>query len=170
METFEQNVEWNINQIAVQFRHAELVNGRARSGYYKVAIMLAASVVEALAYKILDRNVGNIKLLEDWKCTKHNFLPKEYDNNQNDRLSICRRVRPEFKLDKTTDFKKVNEVCRKAGIFSDKTFKRVEKIRVLRNKIHLQGLNTLDRSYTKKELEFVASIMNELLGKILNTK
>lgn len=169
METFRQNVEWNINQIAVQFRHAELVNGRARSGYYKVAIMLAASIVEALAYKILDGN-GATGILEDWKCTKHNFLPKDYDNNANERLSICRRVRPEFKLDKTTDFKKVNDVCHKIGIFSDKTFRRVEKIRTLRNKIHLQGLSTLDRSYTKKELESVSSVINELLGKMLNVK
>ena len=64
------------------------------------------------------------------------------------------------------DFKKVNEICFKLGVFSKKFFKKIEKIRNLRNKIHIQGLSNLDRSYTKKELEFISSIMNDLLGKL----
>ena len=53
---FDKNVEWNLVQIAVQVGHAEKVRTRARSGYYKSAIMLAAAIVEALAYKILEKN------------------------------------------------------------------------------------------------------------------
>lgn len=81
-------------------------------------------------------------------------------------MSICERTKPKFRLNKQTDFKKVNEVCLVLKIFSKKLFNKIEKVRKLRNKIHIQGLNNLDRSYTKNELEFISSVMNELLGKI----
>ena len=165
-ETFNQNVQWNLEQIAVQVGHAEQVKTRARSGYYKSAVILAAAIVEALAYKVLEKN-NTLKMpMEDWHCVRSNFLPQQYKSDKGERLSICERTRSEFKLNKQTDFKKVNEVCLDLKIISKKLFNKIEKIRKLRNKIHIQGLDNLDRSYTKSELEFISSAMNELLGKI----
>lgn len=165
-ETFSKNVKWNLEQIAVQVGHAESVKTRARSGYYKSAIILAAAIVEALAYKTLEQNSSLDMPLEDWKCICSNFLPNKYQSNNGERLSICERKKLKFELNKQTDFKKVNEVCLTLGIFSKKLFNKIERVRKLRNKIHIQGLNNLDRSYTKHELEFISSVMNELLGKI----
>lgn len=163
--TFEQNVRWNIEQIAVQFGHAQKVKGRARSGYYKTAIILTASVVEALAFKILSKSTIEMPLM-DWQCKNSALLSEFYQSKNGCKLSLCERFRPVFKLERNTDFKKVNEVCLKLKIFSKKFFEKIEKVRELRNKIHIQGLNNIDRSYTKKELEFVSSVMNELLNKI----
>lgn len=163
-ETFKINVAWHIRQILVLNFHAENVNGRARSGYYKSAIMLAASVAEAISFKILEKN-NNLKMpLEDWKCIYSSPLPARYKSERGNRLSICERSQPSFLLSKQTDFKKVNEVCKKLKLFDDKLFKKVEKIRVLRNKIHIQGLDNIDRSYTKKELVFVSSVVGELVS------
>jgi len=164
-DTFAENVKWNLEQVAVQVGHAEKVKGRARSGYYKAAIMLAASIVEALAFKILSKSKLEMPL-GDWQCKNSSFLPIFCQSKNKNRLSVCERIQPIFKLERKTDFKKVNEVCLKLGIFSQKSFKKIDKIRKLRNKIHIQGLSNLDRSYTKKQLEFVSSIMDELLGKI----
>ena len=165
-ETFNQNVQWNLEQIAVQVGHAEQVKTRARSGYYKSAVILAAAIVEALAYKVLEKN-NTLKMpMEDWHCVRSNFLPQQYKSDKGERLSICERTRFEFKLNKQTDFKKVNQVCLILKIFSKKLFNKIERVRKLRNKIHIQGLDNLDRSYTKSELEFISSIMNELLSKI----
>ena len=121
-EIFKQNVKWNIVQIAVQVAQAERVKGRAKSGFYKAATMLAASVVEALAFKLLEVNRGVDMPLEDWRCIESNPLPKKYvvDGAQ---LSICKRIQHKFQLKKHTDFKKVNEVNRKLGIFSKKSKK-----------------------------------------------
>ncbi len=162
---FKQNVNWNIDQIAVQVAQAEKVKGRAKSGFYKAAIILAASVIEALAFKLLETNEKLEMPLEDWDCVESNPLPKKYiiDGAQ---LSICKRVQQKFKLKKHTDFKKVNEVAQKLNIFSKSFFNKIEKVRELRNKIHIQGLNRPDRSYTKKELEFISSVMVELLDKL----
>lgn len=165
-ETFNKNVQWNLEQVAVQVGHAEQVKTRARSGYYKSAIILAAAIVEALAYKILEQNNSLKMPIEDWHCVRSSFLPERYKSDKNERLSICERTRSEFKLNKQTDFKKVNEVCFNLKLFSKKLFNKIERVRKLRNKIHIQGLDNLDRSYTKNELEFISSVMNELLGKI----
>ncbi|NCO24987.1 hypothetical protein GW901_00470 [Candidatus Parcubacteria bacterium] len=163
--TFTENIRWNLEQIVVQFRHAEKVKGRARSGYYKAAIMLAASVVEALAFKILSES--NLKMpLGDWQCKNSSFLPEFCQSKNGYKLSVCERIQPVFKLERNTDFKKVNEICLELKIFSKRFFKKIEKVRILRNKIHIQGLGNIDRSYTKKELEFVSSVMNELLNKL----
>ncbi|MFA5413250.1 MAG: hypothetical protein WC348_01790 [Patescibacteria group bacterium] len=165
-EAFKRNVLWNLEQVAVQVGHAEKVRTRARSGYYKAAIILAAAIVEALVYKILEQN-NTLKMpLEDWRCIRSNFLSQRYKSDKGERLSVCERIRPQFELNKQTDFKKVNEVCLALKIFPKKIFKKIEKIRTLRNKIHIQGLDNIDRSYTKHELEFISSVMDELLSKI----
>ena len=104
--------------------------------------------------------------LEDWKCVRSNLLSPAYKSDKAERLSICERVKQKFKLTRQTDFKKVNEVCLALGLFSKGLFNKIEKIRHLRNKIHIQGLENLDRSYTKHELEFIGSVMNELLNKV----
>ncbi|MBI5412588.1 hypothetical protein HZA43_05480 [Candidatus Peregrinibacteria bacterium] len=163
---FKQNLDWNIRQIAIQFSQAEKVNGRARSGFYKAAVISAASVVEALAFKLLETNEKLEMPLGDWLCKDSNFLPLKYITNDGARLSICKRTQERFKLTKNTDFKKVNEVCYKLKLFSQQFFKKIEKIRRLRNKIHIQGLNIADRSYTKRELEFISSVMAQLLDKL----
>jgi len=165
-ETFNKNVQWNLEQVAVQVGHAERVKTRARSGYYKSAIILAATIVEALAYKFLEQNNSLKMPLEDWQCVRSNFLPQTYKSTGGNRLSICERIQPRFKLTKQTDFKKVNEVCFALKIFPKNFFRRIERVRKLRNKIHIQALENIDRSYTKRELEFISSVMNELLGKI----
>jgi hypothetical protein len=165
-EVFKKNVQWNIEQIGVQVGHAERVKARARSGYYKSAIILAAAVVEALAYKLLEQKSNLAMPLEDWKCVNSQFLNASFKSERGERLCICERIRPKFKLDNKTDFIKVNKICLDLKIFTRQFFDKIEKVRKLRNKIHIQCLSCLGRSYTKQELEFVSSIMDKLLAKI----
>jgi hypothetical protein len=164
-EVFKKNVEWNMGQVATQLIHAGGVNGRARSGFYKVTVMLAASVVEALAFKFLEIHSSCEMPLDDWTCRESHLLPEQYMSD-GCRLSVCKRTQEKFELKKHTDFKKINEVCRKLSLFSDKFFGDIEKIRTLRNKIHIQGLEYVDRSYTKRELKFISSVIPLLLGKL----
>lgn len=162
-DAFYKNVVWNLNLVSVQVAHAESVKGRARSGYYKVAIILASTIVEALAYTILENNRSRQMPLEDWKCQNSQYLSSIFVSRNGEKLSICERVRPIFNLNQQTDFKKVNEVCLKLSLYHKKLFRKIEKIRILRNKIHIQGLKNIDRSYRKQELEFVSSAIDDLL-------
>ena len=125
--TFEQNVVWNIKQIAVQVGHAEKVKTKAKSGYYKVAIILTASIVEALAFKLLSESQkGKEMPFDDWVCLNSSLLSEKYTSKDGLRLSICERKQPRFELRRTTDFKKVNEICFKLGVFSKKFFKKIK--------------------------------------------
>ncbi len=164
-EIFQKNLEWNANQVFAQINQAEQFKGRARSGFYKAGIIFASSVVEALAYKLLEKNLEEKILLDDWSCSESTLLPKTFVVNGS-RLSICKRVQQEFQLKRHTDFKKVNEICLKLSIFSQPFYERVEKIRELRNKVHIQGLNRMDRSYTRKDMEFISYVMDEIWGKL----
>jgi hypothetical protein len=57
--TLRQNIDWNIGLIATQVGHANSAKTRARSGYYKLAIIIAASIIEALVHLLLRRTVGD---------------------------------------------------------------------------------------------------------------
>lgn len=161
---FIDNINWNIDQISVQTSHAESVKGRARSGYYKAAIILAASVVEALAYRLLEVNQGKEMPFEDSDCYESITLPASLLPDQAGyNLMICKRTKKRFKLESRTDFSKVINISFKLSLFSHKFKLKLDKIRELRNKVHIQGLKDTDRSYTKKELESVSYAINKLI-------
>ncbi len=165
LKIFEQNIKWNISQIISQNSQAQMLRGRAKSGFYKAAIIFASSVVEALVFNLLEKKGDTEMPLEEWNCIESNLLPQTYVIDGS-RLSICKRGRQKFQLRKHTDFKKVNEICLKLNIFSHEFFEKIEKIRELRNKVHIQGLNHVDRSYTKRELEVISSVIDDLLVKL----
>jgi len=163
----ENNIRWHIEQIAVQVGHADRVKGRAKSGYYKVAILLAAAVVEALAHIILVRELNKGVALPKgpWECYESHSLPQSYQSGTQ-LLAICKRRQSIFKLTKKTDFAIVNKISYDLNIFSNAFFKRLEWIRATRNNIHLQGLDRIDRSYTKRQLDSVGYAIDKLIDKI----
>jgi hypothetical protein len=57
-------------------------------------------------------------------------------------------------------------VCLKKGLFTKRLFNKVEAVRAIRNKIHIQGLEYVDRSYTQHDVERIAMIADELLNKL----
>lgn len=161
------NVSWNIQQAAVQYEHARHVRVRARSGYYKLAILLIASVVEAIAHLLLQKHIDNgVELpTTGYECYSCHALPKSFYSDKEE-LVICKRRKPDFRLTTQTDFQAVNRVSLKVGLFSKRFYNKIEKVRKLRNKIHIQSLNFVDRSYTKSDLEYVSSVLSEILKKI----
>ena len=165
--TLRANVNLVLNQIVIQVRHADNVRGRARSGYYKVAILLAATVVEALAHSILKLklNDGATPPLGGWECYESYNLPKSHQPTTH-LLSVCKRRKSVFRLTNKTDFVRVNETCRDLGIFSSNFFQKIDRVRIMRNRIHLQSLNRVDSSYTKKQLDSVGYVINKLIDKI----
>ena len=165
-DILKKNLKWNLTQISVQSAHAQNVRGRARSGYYKVAFMLAASIVEALEHYLLQKNCQLPMPLEDIECKEHSLLPYNYTLSTDFMLAICKRIQKKFELKSNTDFVKVNEVCKKLNLVNLSLYKRIDSIREKRNNIHLQGLNVLDRSYTNKQLESVSSVISALIDKV----
>lgn len=162
-----ENIMFNIELIGVQVRNALRVQGRARSGYYKVAILLAAAIAEALAHQVLKMRLesGTAPPNNPWECYECHDLPQSHQQ-ATFKLAICKRRQLPFDLTARTDFARVNKVCLDLGIFSEQFFRKIERVRDLRNRIHLQGLDQVDRSYTKRQLMSVSYVLNKLLDKL----
>jgi len=158
------NIEWHIELIAVQIRHAEKVKGRARSGYYKLATLLVASIVEAVVHALLIRKLGIDGVIStgDYETYECSLLPKTFCPQED--LVICKRRSENIQMRKNPDFAVLNRACLKEKLLSEKLFKKVESVRKIRNKIHIQGLDYIDRSYTKNNLVKLADVMNSLLS------
>ncbi|HKC14489.1 MAG TPA: hypothetical protein VKC89_00775 [Patescibacteria group bacterium] len=165
--TLKSNIEWNIVQISLQINHANSVNGKAKSGYYRVSILLAAAVAEALAHTLLKDKLdgGMIPPDEGWECFETHDLPDSHQPTTH-RLSVCKRRKLPFQLTNKTDFVKVNKISKDLGIFSNAFFVKMDKVRILRNKIHLQSLTIVDRSYNKDQLDSIGYVIGKLLNKI----
>lgn len=162
-ETLRENIEWHIELIAIQIKHAEKVQGRARSGYYKIATILAASIIEALVHALLVKKLGadGVIVTDEKEVYECHPLPKKFYND--DELIIGKRREKKIRMVKNPDFAVLNNTCLKEKVYTNKFFKKVESIRKMRNKIHIQGLTYVDRSYTKKDVGNASDIIDHLL-------
>jgi hypothetical protein len=162
------HISQTIDDIAVQINHAQRVNGRARSGYYRVAILLAASLVEAMLYGFilhkcdkepeLNRNVKRFKKSKE--ATTLIELPKATLGSQKE-LWICEINR--HKIDKMHGFKDMNDYDLEIGIISKRLYTELEFVRNKRNEIHLQTLDSSARNYNSRILDRVANAFFKIL-------
>jgi hypothetical protein len=162
------NVNWNVELIANQLKHAQLAKGRARSGYYKLAVIIGASIVEAFVHLLLLNNIKDGEVLrtgkkETYECSP---LPKNFYRVPGEELVIAKRRDEIISIKGNTDFVILNRVCLEKGLFTKRFFRKVEAVRTIRNKVHIQGLGYVDRSYTRHDVEKIAMIANELLNKL----
>ncbi|MCE9585062.1 hypothetical protein K8Q94_00350 [Candidatus Nomurabacteria bacterium] len=157
------NIEWHIELIAIQISHAKKVKGRARSGYYKMATILGATIVEGLVHAILQNKLGIDGVIFTGKKISYDCceLPKRF--SEKEQLAICKRKDEKIELKKNPDFAVLNNTCLKERLFSKEVFNRVEDVRKTRNKIHIQGLDHIDRSYTNNNVEKIAKTVNRLV-------
>ena len=154
-ENLRANIQWNIGLMIVQLRHAQKAKGRARSGYYKLDFMIGASIVEALVHALLLREIGEDGTIKTGKKEIYGCspLPSNFYRSPEEELVIAKRRDEVISLRRNTDFVILNRVCLNKGLFTKKFFDKVESIRTGRNKIHIQGLSYVDRSYTQHDME-----------------
>lgn len=163
-----ENIVHAVSLTAVQLDHAEKVKGRAKSGYYKVACQQLAPIVEALAYSLLDREVRRGKDLPanaDWEYFDAHPLPKKFITDR-DRWYLCKRRREKVHLSPKLDFSKIIDFSEKMGIYKTKKglARRCHWVRDLRNRIHLQGLDDVDRRYNKATVDKISKTIEDLMN------
>jgi hypothetical protein len=159
------NMKVTIGDVIVQYQQAQKVQTRARTGHYKVAILLMASVVEALLYDIIDTkcaaNPALWKTIQYKRYTKlHTIVGTKIGVSKD--LYICREDIVDFQLGKKAMLEQMNIFCRDAKIISLKQSLEIEYVMRKRNEIHLQGLASVNRTYTAAMLDRVAKIAREL--------
>lgn len=140
------------------------------SSFRKTIIVYTATIIEALLlWKLKEKVKGNnVELKEDWRykdVRKIHTLEKD----PLEEIVWCKRIKEtEKKKISKLNLVETNRLCKKYKIITENDFKNVEKVRKLRNKLHISGLKRLEKGYTKKDLEFVFGVakrIKELVSK-----
>jgi hypothetical protein len=139
------------------------------SSIYKDMIVHTGTIIEACLHyslrKFIDAEI--IKSSEVMPKIKKDVLVKllfELDEGQQIRL-IKKQVSNE-KLKVTTAFKVINEATKKADIITPELYEKVERVRELRNNIHVTGLSAIDDGYDKEIANEVFDIASEVIQRI----
>lgn len=127
------------------------ISNTAKSSYYRAATMLICTIVEGLAYqlvKIKTDHIGNV--IEEYTEHKQiHSIPKSIFGTKNEVL-ICEKVKKDLHItDNGAGFAKLNLFLKNEGIISVREYRALERVRIERNRFHLQGLGSSDTGYTK---------------------
>ena len=133
----------------------------------KTIIIHTASIIEALLLWKLKQfcKTKKIEMDDEWKYPNIRIL---YKINGSEEVFAGIRKKEKQDIDRL-DFIKITLLCKSYKIISSDEFKsEVDRVRELRNKLHIGGLTEIEKEYSKKELEFcfsVAKKVKELVGK-----
>ena len=136
---------------------------------YKNMIFYTAAIVESCINYCINFLINKEKINEKdvmsfgWKYKNCKIL-FDADNG----LTICgvHRIKEYEKFNCSTQFITLNRIAKTAKIFNNELFEEAEKLRTLRNKMHLAGLNRKDDLYTKDDVENAFRHANHIISKI----
>jgi len=160
-----QNSLWTVKQIAAFVAEARQKPTMHRSRYYKVSFLMAASVVEVYVFRIIKSYCANntVESRREYKYYSLHLLPKELFKDREGVVGIYEKRPVAFEWKDNIDWKKMNEIGRKYGLFDRRLYRKLERIRAKRNGIHIQSVPFKDHKYTKKDVDYVGSVLLEVL-------
>lgn len=164
----DKNIQATIYDISTQVGHALNVSGRARTGYYRVAALLAASVVEALLYHLIEKeSTRDPSILSHVPTTKQSRLLSLNGTTlgTTKTLWIAEVEKKDFTL-KGAMLSDMNDFCLKTGLIGPRLHASICFVRDKRNEIHLQGSGTTSRSFNGQTLDRIAKVMVQLYNKL----
>ena len=163
----EKNIATTLGDVFRLLNDADKVGTRAKTVYYKCAFLLLASITEALVFDFIKcRTDADPSLIPRADTTTHKHI--QHLNSANldtpKRLSIVEEVPLAATFaDITKDFNRMNDFCRKHLSIPPKQFRNLDYVRRKRNEIHLQGLTSSSRSYTRVQINKVGDSMVDML-------
>ncbi len=136
---------------------------------FKDVMVYTGSVVESCLhycvkeyFKANKLNRADVMTYE-WKIDKHISIYKIDETKEV--CSLIRHKKMEDFCDQT-QFKDINNIAKKAGILTDDLFKKAEKIREDRNKVHLVALGKTHDYFTKDNVEASFKSAKEIIERI----
>ncbi|MDD5464053.1 MAG: hypothetical protein PHP62_02810, partial [Candidatus Moranbacteria bacterium] len=139
------------------------------SSIHKNMIVQTGTIVESCIHYCLRTYIesGEIKssdvMPEEWDIRN---IKKIYEISSEEYAFGAIRCKKIEHLTNRTPSVAVNRAAKRAGILSENLFKKAEKIRLLRNKIHLAGLQEIDDFYDKKDSDEAFEIAREIIENI----
>lgn len=139
------------------------------SSVHKDMILHAATIVESCVHyclrKYIDRDLirSSDVMPQEWRNESHHILYKISDDK---RVSgVVEHKAIEHLTDKTQAVV-VNRAARDAGILTKGLFEKAETLRNQRNRIHLSGLQVVDKKYSKIESASAFALAKEVIERV----
>jgi hypothetical protein len=158
-----------IKDIGIQVGHAQDVGGPARTGYYKAALLLTASLVEAVLYDLIEYKYrATPSLLDGVRTFKNSRAISTLHQLPNSivvpgkELWICEVDRT--RIDRKTSFAELNKLALETGIIGQRLSRKIDRVRIKRNEIHLQIMSSTSRRYDLRTVEYTSAVLLELFN------
>jgi hypothetical protein len=150
----------------VLLQEQEKIRGSISYSLFKDAILHIGAMVEGLLHYGLTQYV-TIKNLnpedvytEEWKLKDPKVL---IEVSKDERAIGSVQVRSFKQISNSAQFIDLIRSARKAKLITLALFNRLEKLRKLRNKIHIAGLEKADDYYSKTELIFAIDLLEDMV-------
>ena len=133
----------------------------------KTIVVYTASIIEALLLWKLNREIsaGRAEIrdrlrLKDIGC----FVPlKSEDGND---IAIAEKIR-EVRTIEEVDFKRRIDLSERHGIIEGELIKKLHEVRNVRNKLHIDGLEEVKKSYEQEDIDFVFTVLEETIKAVV---
>ncbi len=138
-----------------------------RNYFYKTCILYTASLIEShIHYCVLELWFKQYQNKEyTYRCIKELHVCDNWF-----KVMLWKREKENVDINWNIDFNLLNTFSYKtAKIYNEDIFNKIDKVRKLRNQIHLMKLEDIDRKYSKAQLNDVFDIARELF-KIVEAK
>lgn len=159
------NIDIALTEAIVQISHAEQVGTRARTGYYKVAMLLLASVIEAQLHHLIILHEANDSTIFDGHGKKKLVKIAQLNSanlGTTKALFICEEVIESFKLSKHTLLAAMNDFCLANSFIPARLKANIDSVKDKRNELHLQSLRTVSRTFTRDMIDKAGYTVAEL--------
>ncbi len=132
-----------------------------KSSFRKTIIIFTASIIEALLFCMLRENKTEEEISEE--STEFKISKTIYFINDKERIVLGKDCIKSNKCKfEKMNLDQINDVCKKHNLISKDIFNKVDKVRVLRNQMHISTLKVVDNEYSKVDLEFVFAVAHEI--------
>ena len=135
----------------------------------KTIIIYTASMVEALLLWSIKEEVGveKIALKDEPKYhilhTLHtNYTREQKDGEEEFEIALTKITKEKKDADKM-DFNQMILVAKSKTLLPEDLLDDIDKVRKMRNKIHIGGLKTIIKNYPQEDVDFTLEVLEEII-------
>jgi hypothetical protein len=146
-----------------------LENTSISSSIHKDMIVHTGSIIESCIHHCLKKYIetGKVKSEDVMPTGWEMKNPKEvYKLSKDEGICFALRHKKTEYLTDTTQLLTIIRAAKRADILSEPLYKKADKMRILRNKIHLKGLEGVDGSYDKTDSQEAFDIAKAIIENI----
>lgn len=146
------------------------VGGPVLYSMNKTIVLFTASIIESLIYHKVKGLLATKKFRDEDAMEPEDVYVDEkilFEISETEWICGVHKKKKFKEFKGTIQFAELNRVAKRIGLFDSALFNKAEKIREMRNKIHLNNLKgASDDKFETKDLKEVFGIVKDLIGQI----